>query len=100
MKKMNAIPLSSNVVQRFSIRLHVRQLLSLLLTSRVTSSGRLAGGRVEMELAVIRHMEARDAAKQTHAKLLVGCVNDDRILLHEHIVLEYFPAPYKVNASP
>ncbi|KAK9833183.1 hypothetical protein WJX74_009492 [Apatococcus lobatus] len=59
--------------------------------------GRLHHSRVEMELVVERLAAAPHIGKQSHAKLIVGCVNDDRILLYEHIVLENFPSPYKVK---
>ena len=62
----------------------------------MTAAGRLNPSRVEMELVVERLAAAPHAGKQTHAKLIVGCVNDDRVLLYEHIVLENFPSPYQV----
>ncbi len=63
-------------------------------------AGRQSAGRVELELVVTRQSTEGIPGRQTHAKLLVGCANDDRVLLHEHIVLESFPSPYKVIFFP
>lgn len=64
-------------------------------------AGWLPGRRLSMQLKVQRQEERmQDAAalkKGCHAKLIVGSLHDDALLLVESLSIEAFPSPYIVS---
>ena len=57
-------------------------------------SGRLAGGKLELELTLTRDSSTVNPKCRSYAKLIAGSIHDDCLLLHEPLVLEQFPSPY------
>ena len=57
-------------------------------------SGRLAGGRLELELTLARDSTTVNPKCRSYAKLIAGSLHDDCLLLHEPLLLEQFPSPY------
>lgn len=63
----------------------------------IYAAGRVAGGRLELEITLTRESTPSGSQSRTFAKLIAGSLHDDCLLLHESLVLEHFPSPYTVK---
>lgn len=62
---------------------------------------RLANGTLDCEVTLTRvtelHAHVPGATRSTHARLVGGCTNNDKLLLNRTLVLETFQSPLKVG---
>ncbi len=67
------------------------------MASCIYAAGRIAGGKLELEMTLTRDSTPSGSQSRTFAKLIAGSLHDDCLLLHESLVLEHFPSPYTVK---